>query len=62
MEIQDEQFFKYGIATLTILMFQDDQVIIANKEDILQRPTYKLNKILMDYNFNTAFLNIKKLK
>jgi hypothetical protein len=62
MEIQNGQFFKYGIGTLMILMFQNDLVITANKEDIQQRPAYELNKLLIDYNFNTVSLTQKKIK
>jgi hypothetical protein len=49
-------FFKYGIGILMTLMFEDDHVIIVNKEDILQRPAYELNTLLIDYNFNIASL------
>jgi hypothetical protein len=45
-----------------IVMFEDDRVITANKEDILQTPTYELNKLLMDYSFNISSLLRKKIR
>jgi hypothetical protein len=35
-------------------MYADDQVIISDNEDTLQRALHELNKIILDYNFEIS--------
>jgi hypothetical protein len=41
-------------------MFADDQVIISDNEDTLQRALHELNKIILDYNFEISYLYTKQ--
>jgi hypothetical protein len=41
-------------------MFADDQVIIWDNEDTLQRAPHELNKIILDYNFEIFIYKTKK--
>jgi hypothetical protein len=43
------------------LLFADDQVIISNIEDNLQKAAYKLNKIITQHGL-TTFVEKTKLK
>jgi len=36
---------------LSMLLFADDQVIIADTEDNLQKAAHKLNQIITEYRF-----------
>jgi len=40
-------------ATVNVV-FSDDQVIIADTEDTLQKPAHKLNQIITEYGLTTA--------
>jgi hypothetical protein len=45
--------------SLSMLLFADDQVVLANAEDNLQRAVYKLSNIANKYNLK---MSAKKLK
>jgi hypothetical protein len=42
-------------------MFAEDQVIISDNEDILQRALHELNKITLDYNFEICTQKTKNM-
>jgi hypothetical protein len=42
-----------------MLLFADDQVVISNTEDNLQKAAYKLNQIITEHGFNTIYTEIK---
>jgi hypothetical protein len=41
-------------------MFADDQVIISESENTLQRALHELNKIILDFNFEISIQKTKK--
>jgi hypothetical protein len=41
-------------------MFADDQVIISDNEDTLQRALHELNKIILDYSFEISIHKTKQ--
>jgi len=52
-KLKKEKFIK-------TFMFADDQVIISDNEDTLQRALHELNKIILDYNFQISIQKTKK--
>jgi hypothetical protein len=42
-------------------MFADDQLIIVGNEDTLQRALHKLNKIILDHNFEISIQKTKNM-
>jgi hypothetical protein len=44
---------------LSALLFADDQVIIADKEDNLQKAAHKLNQLITEYGL---IISVKKTK
>jgi len=43
------------------LLFADDQIIIADTEDNLQKAAYKLNQIITEYGLTTSEQKIKSM-
>jgi hypothetical protein len=41
------------------LLFADDQVVISNTEDNLQKAAYKLNKIITEHGLTTSVVKTK---
>jgi hypothetical protein len=56
LRISDSLKKKY----IKTFMFADDQVIIWDNEDTLQRASHELNKIILDYNFEIFIYKTKK--
>jgi len=46
---------------LSTLLFADDQVIIANSEDNLQKAAYKLNQIITEYGLTISVQKKKSM-
>ena len=46
---------------LSALLFADDQVIIADTEDNLQKAAYKLNKIIAEYALTISVQKTKSM-
>jgi len=42
-------------------MFADDEVIISDNEDTLQRALHELSKIILDYNFEISIHRTKNM-
>jgi len=37
-----------------MLLFADDQVVISNKEDMLQKAAYKLNQVITEHGLTLS--------
>ena len=46
---------------LSTLLFADDQVIITNTEDNLQKAAYKLNQIITEYSLTISVQKTKSM-
>jgi len=46
---------------LSTLLFADDQVIIADRQDNLQRPAHKLNQIITEYGLTISVQKTKSM-
>ena len=46
---------------LSTLLFADDQVIITNTEDNLQKAAYKLNQIINEYGLTISVQETKSM-
>ena len=51
----------YGPCQLSTMLFADEQVIIADTEDNLQKAVYKLNQIITEYGLTISVQKTKSM-